>query len=141
MSNVDFVRGALPALHPDRVRAESYLAIDPRSACYSRRPRAVPRQGHGIPARARGQRASERLRRNRQLTPDDVSVLEQMLVDAGGRLEHIGSQAEGSGGLGLFIRSLVGSDRSAAEEAFAEFLTASGSRSTMCASSGSSWRS
>lgn len=66
--------------------------------------------------------AVQRLRRNRQLTPDDVSVLEQMLVEAGGRPEDIGRQAEVSGGLGLFIRSLVGLDRSAAEEAFAEFL-------------------
>lgn len=38
MGNFDFVRVALPALHPDAARAESYLTTDPRSACfYSRR--------------------------------------------------------------------------------------------------------
>lgn len=66
--------------------------------------------------------ALQRLRRNRQLTRGDVSALEEMLIDAGGRPEDIGRQAEASGGLGLFIRSLVGLDRSAAEEAFAAFL-------------------
>ena len=38
MGNFDFVRVTLPGVHDDCVRAESYLASDPRSACfYSRR--------------------------------------------------------------------------------------------------------
>jgi type I restriction enzyme R subunit len=38
MGNFDFVRQTLPSLHDDCARAESYLASDPRSACfYSRR--------------------------------------------------------------------------------------------------------
>src|SRR3954447_2002483 len=38
MGNFDFVQQTLPALHGDCARAESYLASDPRSACfYSRR--------------------------------------------------------------------------------------------------------
>ncbi|MGL5866879.1 MAG: DEAD/DEAH box helicase family protein, partial [Dermatophilaceae bacterium] len=38
MANFDFVRQTLPSIHDDCARAESYLASDPRSACfYSRR--------------------------------------------------------------------------------------------------------
>ena len=38
MTNFDFVRQTLPAVHPDCVRAESYLTSDPRAACfYARR--------------------------------------------------------------------------------------------------------
>lgn len=38
MSNFEFLRATLPAVHADCARAESYLATDPRSACfYSRR--------------------------------------------------------------------------------------------------------
>ncbi|MGB7239589.1 MAG: DUF4145 domain-containing protein, partial [Rhodococcus sp. (in: high G+C Gram-positive bacteria)] len=38
MGNFDFVRQTVPSLHDDCARAESYLASDPRSACfYSRR--------------------------------------------------------------------------------------------------------
>ena len=38
MSNFGFVQAALPTLHDDCRQAESYLASDPRSACfYSRR--------------------------------------------------------------------------------------------------------
>ncbi|RIK17084.1 MAG: restriction endonuclease subunit R [Acidobacteria bacterium] len=66
--------------------------------------------------------ALQRLRRNRQLTPDDLSALEEMLIQAGGQRDDIERQAEASGGLGLLVRSLVGLDRSAAEEAFAAYL-------------------
>src|SRR5690349_16634919 len=38
VSNFDFARQALPAVYDDCVKAESYLANDPRSACfYARR--------------------------------------------------------------------------------------------------------
>ncbi|MDO5681718.1 MAG: DEAD/DEAH box helicase family protein [Propionibacteriaceae bacterium] len=64
--------------------------------------------------------ALQRLRRNRQLTADDLAALEQMLVEAGAPDEEI-ARANGQG-LGLFIRSLVGLDREAALEAFAAYL-------------------
>ncbi|NLJ54442.1 MAG: DEAD/DEAH box helicase family protein [Intrasporangiaceae bacterium] len=66
--------------------------------------------------------ALQRLRRNKQLTPEDLAALEQMLVDSGGEREAIDELAAERGGLGLFVRSLVGLDRAAAVEAFGQFL-------------------
>ncbi len=66
--------------------------------------------------------ALQRLRRNRQLTADDLGSLEEMLVAAGGQQVDIAWGSEQTGGLGLFIRSLVGLDRQAATEAFAHYL-------------------
>ena len=80
--------------------------------------------------------ALQRLRRNKQLTPDDLDV-------AGGdarRLRRrqqvdIAWASEQAGGLGLFVRSLVGLDRAAATEAFAALpRRAPGSPSTRSAS-------
>ena len=59
--------------------------------------------------------ALQRLRRNRPLTPEDLSALEQMLIEsAAGTPEDIATASERSQGLGLFVRSLVGLDRQAA---------------------------
>jgi type I restriction enzyme R subunit len=67
--------------------------------------------------------ALERLRRNKQLTPDDLSALERILLEsAAGTEEDIAKAAEDAHGLGLFVRSLVGLDRAAAAEAFGEYL-------------------
>ena len=67
--------------------------------------------------------ALQRLRRNRQLTPGDLSALEQMLLASGaGAKTDLDRVAAQNGGLGLFIRSLVGLDRVAATDAFASFL-------------------
>lgn len=67
--------------------------------------------------------ALQRLRRNRQLTPDDLTALEKMLLASGvGDEAEIVRAAEGSQGLGLFIRSLVGLDRQAAAEPFSRYL-------------------
>lgn len=66
--------------------------------------------------------ALNRLRRNRQLTPDDLASLEGMLVAAGGQQADIVWANEHTGGLGLFIRSLVGLDRAAAAQAFERYL-------------------
>jgi type I restriction enzyme R subunit len=67
--------------------------------------------------------ALQRLRRNRQLTEDDLVALEQMLLASGaGAKADIDRAVETTGGLGLFIRSLVGLDHAAATEAFAEYL-------------------
>ena len=71
--------------------------------------------------------ALQRLRRNRQLTGQDLTELEAMLIAAGGQSMHLArADAESNGlGLGGFVRSLVGLDREAAIEAFARFLDGS----------------
>ena len=67
--------------------------------------------------------ALQRLRRNKALTPEDLTALERMLIDSGAGDEHaIAKARQDSRGLGLFIRSLVGLDRQAAVEAFAGYL-------------------
>ncbi|WP_445166994.1 DEAD/DEAH box helicase family protein [Mycolicibacterium sp. Dal123E01] len=67
--------------------------------------------------------ALQRLRRNKHLTPEDLSSLEQMLIESGtGEQADIELAKEQSHGLGLFVRSLVGLDREAAAEAFGSFL-------------------
>jgi type I restriction enzyme R subunit len=66
--------------------------------------------------------ALQRLRRNRQLTAGDLSELERMLIDAGGQHVDIEWAIKREGGLGLFVRHLVGLDRTAATEAFEKYL-------------------
>jgi type I restriction enzyme R subunit len=67
--------------------------------------------------------ALQRLRRNLQLTPDDLESLEQILITSGaGTQTDIARAKEESHGLGLFIRSLVGLDRAAATAAFGRYL-------------------
>lgn len=67
--------------------------------------------------------ALQRLRRNKSLTPDDLQALEQMLIDSGaGDTAAIDQAKEDAHGLGLFVRSLVGLDRQAAQEAFTQYL-------------------
>ncbi|MFK4851202.1 DEAD/DEAH box helicase family protein [Microbacterium sp. ZW T6_19] len=65
----------------------------------------------------------QKLRRNQQLTQTDLESLEGMLIDAGlANSIEIDYATGQTGGLGLFVRSLVGLDRSAVEEAFAAYL-------------------
>lgn len=65
-----------------------------------------------------------KLRMNKPLTATDLGELERILVDSEvGGAQDIKRAAEESHGLGLFVRSLVGMDRSAAKEALGEFLT------------------
>ncbi|WP_298254723.1 type I restriction-modification enzyme R subunit C-terminal domain-containing protein [uncultured Arthrobacter sp.] len=65
--------------------------------------------------------AIQRLRRNRQLTALDLSELERILLESGlGSREDLDRAA--AEGLGLYVRSLVGLDRDAVEEALAEFV-------------------
>jgi type I restriction enzyme, R subunit len=67
--------------------------------------------------------ALQKVRRNRQLTPSDLTALERMLLDAGiGNAADLARANEDSHGLGLFVRSLVGLEREAATEALARFL-------------------
>ncbi len=67
--------------------------------------------------------ALHKVRWNEPLTPDDLAALEKMFVDAGvARHDQLKQVADEEGGLGLFIRSLVGLDRAAAKGAFSHFL-------------------
>ena len=67
--------------------------------------------------------ALQRLRRNKQLTSEDLDSLTQMLVESAGDQQiDLTWVTERAGELGPFIRSLVGLDRVAAREAFADFL-------------------
>jgi type I restriction enzyme, R subunit len=67
--------------------------------------------------------AIHRLCTNKPLTASDLQELEVMLAASGvGDPEVILKVKEESQGLGLFVRSLVGLDRGAAKEAFADFL-------------------
>jgi type I restriction enzyme R subunit len=61
---------------------------------------------------------------NQPLTRTDLSELERMLTESGvGSEEQIRQAATESNGLGLFIRSLIGLDRSAAKQALVGFLS------------------
>jgi type I restriction enzyme R subunit len=67
--------------------------------------------------------ALQKLRRNHPLTASDLAELERMLVEAGiGRGADLDRAREEGEGLGTFIRSLVGLERSAAQDAFAAFI-------------------
>lgn len=66
-----------------------------------------------------------KLRTNRPLTPLDIEALEAILAENGiGDEELIAQASEEADGLGLFIRSLVGLDRQAAESVFQDFIDA-----------------
>lgn len=64
----------------------------------------------------------QKLRRNEQLTPQDLAELERIMVEEAGASDGDLAEARGEGGLGLFVRSLVGLERDAAKDAFAEFI-------------------
>ena len=65
----------------------------------------------------------QRLRRNQPLTNADLEELEQFLINHGiGDAQAIERAKEECHGFGLFVRSLVGIDRNAAKELFADYL-------------------
>lgn len=67
--------------------------------------------------------AIQKLRMNRALTAKDLEELERILAESGvGGTEEITQAKAESQGLGLFVRSLVGLDRTAAKSALAIFL-------------------
>ncbi|WP_426954158.1 DEAD/DEAH box helicase family protein [Muricoccus radiodurans] len=67
--------------------------------------------------------AIHRLRHNLPLTTTDLTELEGMLVKSGtGTPEQLEKAKTQSEGLGLFVRSLVGLDRSAAQHALSTFI-------------------
>lgn len=69
--------------------------------------------------------ALQRLRRNKQLTPEDLDELEKMLIASGGQQVDIAWAAEQGGSLGIFVRTLVGLDRDVATKAFEAYLDGS----------------
>ena len=67
--------------------------------------------------------ALRKLKGNRPLTATDLAELERMLGESGiGAPDVLQRAVAASRGLGLFVRSLVGLDRSAAKDALAGFL-------------------
>lgn len=67
--------------------------------------------------------ALRKLKGNRPLTATDLAELERMLGESGiGAPDVLQRAVAASRGLGLFVRSLVGLDRSAAKDAMAGFL-------------------
>ncbi|OZD86020.1 restriction endonuclease subunit R [Rhodococcus sp. 05-339-2] len=66
--------------------------------------------------------ALQRLRRNRQLTTEDLEALEGMLAASGASAVDVERAKQEGAGLGLFIRSLIGLDRQSALDAFESYL-------------------
>ncbi|MGH7296666.1 MAG: type I restriction-modification enzyme R subunit C-terminal domain-containing protein, partial [Polyangiaceae bacterium] len=65
-----------------------------------------------------------KVRMNQPLTQADLGELERLLLEAGvGTATDLARAKVEASGLGLFIRSLLGLDRSAAKEAVGRFLT------------------
>ena len=64
-----------------------------------------------------------KVRSGEPVTPADMDELQRVLVAAGiGDTDTFAEASERAGSFGLFVRSLVGLDRAAAMQAFAEFL-------------------
>ena len=64
-----------------------------------------------------------KLRRNEQLTPQDLRELERIMLEEAVATDSDIETVQAEGGLGVFIRSLVGMERDAAKMAFSEFLS------------------
>jgi len=64
----------------------------------------------------------QKLHRNEALTPTDLAELERLFVNARVADAPIMEKVRTEGGLGVFVRSLVGLDREAAKRAFDAFL-------------------
>jgi type I restriction enzyme R subunit len=64
----------------------------------------------------------QKLRRNEQLTPQDLSELERIMIEEAGASNDDLENMREKGGLGLFVRSLVGLERDAAKAAFTDFM-------------------
>lgn len=67
--------------------------------------------------------AFRKLRRNEQLTPQDLSEFERILVDEIRASDDDLDTARTSGDIGVFVRALVGLERDAAKAAFSGFLS------------------
>jgi len=62
-----------------------------------------------------------KLRMGKQLTVQDLSSLEAIMIGSGLDADQLHQAADAESGLGLFVRSLVGLDRGAATDALSEF--------------------
>ncbi|WOJ88321.1 type I restriction-modification enzyme R subunit C-terminal domain-containing protein [Methylocapsa polymorpha] len=65
----------------------------------------------------------QKLRRNEQLTPQDLTELERIFLTESVASPEDLERIRGEGGLGLFVRSLIGLDREAAKQALADFVS------------------
>ncbi len=66
----------------------------------------------------------QKIRRDEQLTPQDLDELQRMFIEAGvGAPEEV-AQVSGEEGLGVFLRSVLGLDREAAKRALGRFASA-----------------
>lgn len=63
----------------------------------------------------------QKLKRNEQLTKQDIEELERIFLEEGVADDTELESIRGEGGLGIFIRSLIGLDREAAKQAFSGF--------------------
>ncbi|WP_374636855.1 DEAD/DEAH box helicase family protein [Paracoccus sp. (in: a-proteobacteria)] len=64
-----------------------------------------------------------KLRRGEQLTAQDISELERILLENGVADPEAIATLQADGGIGRFLRSLTGLDRAAAKQAFGDFLS------------------
>jgi type I restriction enzyme R subunit len=64
----------------------------------------------------------QKLKRDEQLTQQDLAELERIMVEEAAATNEDLKRIRSDGGLGLFVRSLVGLEREAAKRAFASFL-------------------
>lgn len=64
----------------------------------------------------------QKLRRNEQLTSQDLAELERIMVEEAGASVTDLTEVQVAGGLGLFVRSLIGLERGVAKAAFAGFI-------------------
>ena len=67
--------------------------------------------------------AIQKLRRNEQLTAQDLGELERIMIEEAVASDRDLEEVRSQGGLGLFVRSLVGLERDAAKAAFASFIS------------------
>jgi type I restriction enzyme R subunit len=83
------------------------------------------RKVHTFLVEHQGDAAIAKIRRNELITADDVAELQRVLIESGvGSDTDIERARAEAGSMGLFIRRLVGLDRSAAKNAFSDFLDA-----------------
>lgn len=64
-----------------------------------------------------------KLRRNEQLTPQDLNELERILIAQGEITELELDRTRAIGGLGVFVRALIGMEAAIVQSLFAEFLS------------------
>ena len=64
----------------------------------------------------------QKLRRNEQLTKQDIEELERIFIEEGVADDVEIEEIRNEGGLGIFVRSLIGLDREAAKNAFSSFI-------------------